>query len=358
LKTGSVKWVVTSPYGVAYENMKSELPHPNFKSKDVTDWVVKHGNGVAVIGVVVEDAKKAFEMSTGVGQSEGEWAKGITPPVELKDEKHKGSVIIAEILAYGDTRIRFVQYKDGYDGVFLPRYVDFKDPHPLHYGIKRMDHVVGNVFDMKETVNRLKKSLGLHTFATFSKDEIKTQYSSLNSEVLSNNIDTVLMPINEPAEGEKASQITEYLEANNGAGVQHIALFTDSILDTIQEMQIATKVGGFEFISAPSGYYDVPDKKKILDDFQFQQSDGQKRLKDMGILVDNQGGDILLQIFTLPLFDRATLFVEIIQRACHGEVVDKAGCGGFGKGNFLALFQGIEVLQAQRGMLTDTKTHM
>jgi 4-hydroxyphenylpyruvate dioxygenase len=349
LQTGAIKWVVTSPYLSDFKHPKQECPHPNFKAEAVRDWVSKHGNGVAVIGIVVEDAKKAFELSTGVGLEGDGWATGVTPPTELKDDSHAGSVVLSEIIVYGETVLRFLQYKDGFNGPFLPGYKEFKDTRPLNYGIRRMDHVVGNAYDMTETINRIKKWLGLRTFAKFSKEDIQTEYTSLNSEVLANDFDTVLMPINEPAKKKMESQITEYLKANNGPGVQHIALFSNDVLETIDMMRQVSLLGGFEFIPTPVEYYNDPVVKRLMGEHLTEAA--QKTAIEFGLLVDEDDEGILLQIFTKPLFDRPTLFVEIIQRICHGEVVDKPGCGGFGKGNFRALFQSIERMQAQRDML-------
>ena len=275
--------------------------------------------------------------------------KGVTPPTELKDPSQPGSVILSEIIIYGETVLRFLQYKGGFSGPYLPGYQTFKDPRPLNYGVRRMDHVVGNTWNMKETVDNIKKWLGFHTFGAFSKEDIATEYTSLNSEVLSNDIETVLMPINEPAKKKMESQITEYLKANNGAGVQHIALFTNDVLSTIEMMRQVSLLGGFEFIPTPSEYYNDEVVKRLMKEHLTEAAI--ETAKEQGLLVDEDDEGILLQIFTKPLFDRPTLFVEIIQRICHGEVIDKPGCGGFGKGNFRALFQSIERMQAQRDML-------
>jgi len=159
----------------------------------------------------------------------------------------------------------------------------------------------------------------------------------------------VLMPINEPAKKKMESQITEYLKANNGPGVQHIALFSNDVLETIEMMRQVSLLGGFEFIPTPAEYYNDPVVKKLMGEHLTEAA--QKTAIEYGLLVDEDDEGILLQIFTKPFFDRPTLFVEIIQRICHGEVVDKPGCGGFGKGNFRALFQSIERMQAQRDML-------
>jgi len=152
-----------------------------------------------------------------------------------------------------------------------------------------------------------------------------------------------------PAKKKMESQITEYLKAYNGPGVQHIALFTNDVLDTIDMMRQVSALGGFEFIPTPTEYYNDPLIQKMMKEHLTEAA--QKTAMEFGLLVDQDEEGILLQIFTKPLFDRPTLFVEIIQRVCHGDVVDKPGCGGFGKGNFRALFESIERMQAQRDML-------
>jgi len=209
--------------------------------------------------------------------------------------------------------------------------------------------VVGNVPDLEMVVENLKKWLGFHVFAFFTKEEIQTEWTSLNSTVMANNYETVLLPLNEPAKKKRESQITEYLKAYNGPGVQHIAMFTPEILSSIDLISQASTEGGFELIPTPKEYYD----DKLVQDIMNEHltPDARELIKKFGILVDRDAEGVLLQIFTKPLFDRPTLFVEIIQRICNGEVVDKPGCGGFGKGNFRALFQSIERLQQARGML-------
>jgi len=170
---------------------------------------------------------------------------------------------------------------------------------------------------------------------------------------MANNYDTVLLPLNEPAKKKRESQITEYLKAYNGPGVQHIAMFTPEILSSIKEISDSSHIGGFELIPTPPEYYNDPEIQNIMKEHLTEEAI--QLVKKYGILVDRDTEGVLLQIFTKPLFDRPTLFVEIIQRICHGEVVDKPGCGGFGKGNFRALFESIERMQAQRHMLLEEK---
>eukprot|EP01128_Nolandella_sp_AFSM9_P009229 TRINITY_DN584_c0_g1_i1.p1 TRINITY_DN584_c0_g1~~TRINITY_DN584_c0_g1_i1.p1 ORF type:complete len:431 (-),score=133.31 TRINITY_DN584_c0_g1_i1:50-1318(-) len=343
-----IKWIVTAPYLSNFQHPDQERPHPGYNPEKARDWVALHGNGVAVVGIEVEDAAEAYKKSTGVGEEGDGWATGVLEPVELKDP-NGGSVVISEIIMYGDTVLRFIQKKDGYKGVFLPGYAPVEDPAPLDYGIQRMDHVVGNVPDMEKTINTLKKWLGLHTFAAFSKEDIQTEWTALNSEVLANNTDTVLFPVNEPVKHKRESQISEYLKAYNGIGVQHIALFSNDVISTVEKMREVSLLGGFEFIPTPSEYYNDPKIRKLMETHLTPAA--AKTAIEFGLLFDEDEEGVLMQIFTRPLFDRPTLFVEIIQRICHGEVVDRAGCGGFGKGNFRALFQSIERMQEARGNL-------
>jgi 4-hydroxyphenylpyruvate dioxygenase len=350
LQSHSIKWAVLAPYLSDFRHPDQKFPHPNFDGAYVRDWVGRHGSGVGAIGIRVASAKDAYEKSTGVGEPDQEkYAKGRTPPTELKDKY--GSIIFAEIYIYGETLLRFIEYKD-YTGPYIPGYEPVTDPTPLDYGIHRMDHVVGNVPELGPVLQNFEKWLGFHIFAEFSEEDIQTEWTSLNSKVMANNIDTVLLPLNEPAKKKKESQITEFLKAYNGPGVQHIAMFTPEILSTIEQISKASTEGGFELIGTPLEYYDDSAVKEIMAEHLTPQAI--ELVKKYGILVDQDEEGVLLQIFTKPLFDRPTIFVEIIQRLCHGEVVDKPGCGGFGKGNFRALFQSIERLQQARGMLLDT----
>jgi len=232
-----------------------------------------------------------------------------------------------------------------YNGPFLPGYNQVKDLHPLDYGVQRLDHCVGNVWDLEKTVADAKKWLGFHTFSKFTKEQIQTPWTALNSEVLSNNNSRVLLPINEHAESKKESQIIEYLKAYNGPGVQHLALKTPNILTAVKTMKDNSEVG-FQFMNTPKSYYQDPKVIKAMKDHLTpEEADA---VMELGILVDMDGEGVLLQIFTLPLFDRPTIFIEIIQRKCMGETLDLPGCGGFGNGNFKALFEAIERLQAMR----------
>jgi len=359
LQTNQVKYVVTAPYNGAYPHSNSKPPNPKFDVERHKKFFERHGTGVSALGIEVKDAAEAYRITTSNG------AKGVLEPTVIEAAGVKGKVIIAEIDMYSDltstnelhkgyTVLRFVQY-DGYDGPYLPGYRAVKDPKPLNYGIQRMDHVVGNVWDMEKTVENLRKWTGFHTFAKFTKEDVQTPWTSLNSEVLASNNERVLFPINEPAPGKKESQITEYLKAYNGPGVQHIALKTNNVGHTVKAMKDASEFG-FEFMNTPKSFYEDPAIFQIMkDNLTEEECDA---VIDLGILIDKDDEGILLQIFTKPLFDRPTIFVEIIQRKCAGETVDVPGCGGFGKGNFKALFQAIERLQEARGNLVDTPNDM
>jgi len=339
--------------------------------------------GVSAVGIEVEDCEKAHDIAVAKEQIVGKNPDGsdkkqggaisVLKPCVIEDPKNTNrKVIIAEIDLYSEkpaegekldakyqssTVLRFVQYvgftEQEKRSFFLPRYVPVEDPHPLDYGITRIDHVVGNVHRMDKVVSIIKAATGFHTFSKFTKEEIQTPWTALNSEVLSNFQENVLLPINEPAPGKKESQIEEYLKAYNGPGVQHLALKSSNIFRTIKAMRERSDVG-FEFIPTPKTYYENPEIVKIMkENLTEEECDA---IMELSILIDKDEEGLLLQIFTKPLFDRPTLFVEIIQRKCSGQTIDIPGCGGFGRGNFKALFESIERMQADRGGLLDAST--
>jgi 4-hydroxyphenylpyruvate dioxygenase len=352
LQTGGIKFVVTAPLLAQFRHPSSKTPHPKYDAEKAMRFFSRHGNGVSAIGIEVQDAAEAYKVATSRG------APGILEPTVVENHGEEGRVVMAEILVYNEedpkhpekkseTVFRFIQY-DKFDGPFLPGYKRVKDPSPVNYGLYRIDHVVGNVFDMNKIVADIKNWTGMHTFAGFTKEEIQTKWTSLNSEVLSNNDSRVLLPINESAEGKAESQILEYLKAYNGPGVQHIALKSDNVFKTVKSIA-AMKEFGFDFIPTPASYYEDP---VIIDRLENHLEPAEREaVKELGILVDLDDEGILLQIFTKPLFDRPTVFVEIIQRKCKGVTIEVPGCGGFGKGNFKSLFEAIERLQAERGGL-------
>jgi 4-hydroxyphenylpyruvate dioxygenase len=292
----------------------------------IAQHVAKHGDGVKVLALWVDDATKSFHETTTRG------AESSQEPTTIKDEH--GEVVIASIKTYGDTIHTFVERKN-YKGVFLPGYKPRKSPFKSEpIGLKYIDHCVGNVElgQMNNWVNFYERVMGFSLLVTFDDDDISTEYSALMSKVVSNGNGFIKFPINEPAAGKKKSQIEEYLDFYKGPGVQHIAIATDDIINTVSEL----RKRGVEFLYVPDNYYeDVLDRVgKINEDLL--------ELKKQNILIDRDEEGYLLQIFTKPVQDRPTVFFEIIERN---------GAKSFGKGNFKALFESIEREQELRGNL-------
>jgi len=311
LQQGKVRLVLTSPL-----NSK----HP------INQHIVKHGDGVKVIALWVDDATKAFEETVKRG------AKPYLQPTKYEDKD--GYVIQSGIHIYGDTVHIFTERKN-YNGVFLPGYQVWNPEYkPAPLGFKYIDHMVGNVNwgEMNIWVKFYEEVMGFYNLLSFDDKDISTEYSALMSKVMANSNGYIKFPINEPAKGKKKSQIEEYIEFYEGQGVQHIALATDNIIETVTEM----RKRGVEFLDTPDAYYEtVLDRVgKIDEDIE--------TLRKLRILVDRDDEGYLLQIFTKPVEDRPTLFYEIIQRK---------GAKSFGKGNFKALFESIEREQAKRGTL-------
>ncbi|WP_372801738.1 4-hydroxyphenylpyruvate dioxygenase [Lutibacter sp.] len=301
-------------------------PMPNNTNKELFEHIEKHGDGVKVVALWVEDATKAWEETTKRG------AKSYLKPTKETDEN--GEVIRSGIHTYGDTVHVFVERKK-YNGVFLPKFQKWETTHnPKDVGLRYIDHMVGNVGwnEMNVWAKFYNETMGFANLITFDDKDISTQYTALMSKVMTNGNGRVKFPINEPAEGIKKSQIEEYLDFYKGPGVQHIAVATNNILETVKAMTER----GVEFLYVPGTYYDtVMDRVGEIDEDLAE-------LKDLGILVDRDDEGYLLQIFTKPVTDRPTLFFEIIQRK---------GAQSFGKGNFKALFESIEAEQARRGTL-------
>jgi 4-hydroxyphenylpyruvate dioxygenase len=288
--------------------------------------VKKHGDGVKVLALWVDDATNAFHETTKRG------AVAVEDPKTHRDEH--GEVVTASIQTYGETIHTFVERKN-YKGIFLPGYVKKESNIPVNpIGLKYVDHCVGNVGwgEMNKWVEFYETVMGFKLLITFDDSDISTEYTALMSKVVSNGNGYIKFPINEPAEGKKKSQIEEYIDFYNGAGVQHIALATDDILSTVSEL----RKRGVEFLNVPNTYYDdlLDRVGKIDEDLG--------PLKELNILVDRDDEGYLLQIFTKPIQDRPTVFYEIIQRK---------GAKSFGKGNFKALFEAIEREQELRGNL-------
>jgi 4-hydroxyphenylpyruvate dioxygenase len=292
----------------------------------VAEHVAKHGDGVHVIALEVDDARQAWIETTARG------ARSVVAPVETSDDH--GRIITSSIAAYGDTIHTFVE-RGHYNGAFLPGFrAEPADTVARPTGLKHVDHMVGNVgwHAMDEWVNFYANVMGFQLYQHFDDKDISTEYSALMSKVMSNGNGFVKFPINEPAEGRRKSQIEEYLDFYQGPGVQHIALATDNILKTVSCMQCQ----GIEFLTVPHTYYTELAARVGSIDEPIEE------LERLGILVDRDDEGYMLQIFTRPVEDRPTLFYEIIQRK---------GSRSFGKGNFKALFEAIEREQALRGNL-------
>jgi 4-hydroxyphenylpyruvate dioxygenase len=313
-------------YVIRQNKLTFVLTTPLRTDNPIADHIYKHGDGVKVIALKVEDASSAFAETTKRG------GKTYQEPTVLKDAA--GEVIISGIHTYGDTVHLFVERKN-YTGVFMPGFREWKSNYnPAPTGLLYVDHCVGNVGwnQMNPWVKFYEEVMGFRNILTFDDKDISTEYSALMSKVMSNGNGFVKFPINEPAEGKKKSQVEEYLDFYNGEGVQHVAIATADIVATVTELQKR----GIEFLTIPPSYYEtVLDRVgKIDEDLQ--------PLQDLGILIDRDEEGYLLQIFSKPLEDRPTLFFEIIQRK---------GAQSFGKGNFKALFEALEREQDARGNL-------
>lgn len=311
LKQGKVVLVLTT-------SLKSDSPIAQHNNK--------HGDGVKYLSLWVDDATKSFNETTSRG------AIAVQEPTLLEDSH--GKVVVSAIQTYGNTVHKFIERKN-YHGIFMPGFElpNHKiDNKPL--GILHVDHCVGNVElgKMNEWVEFYEKVMGFQLLLTFDDKDISTEYSALMSKVVSNGNGYIKFPINEPADGKKKSQIEEYLDFYEGPGVQHIALATNNIIETVGEL----RKRGIEFLHVPEIYYEtVTERVGDIDE-------DLNELKALNILIDRDDEGYLLQIFTKPVEDRPTLFYEIIQRK---------GAQSFGKGNFKALFESIEREQALRGNL-------
>ena len=313
-------------YVLQQEKIRLVLTTSLDPNSEISQHHQQHGDGVKFLSIWVDDATQSFEETTKRG------AKPFMEPTRFEDEN--GYVIISGIYTYGDTVHKFVERKN-YNGIFLP---GFKAPnHKLSVtpvGLKHVDHCVGNVElgKMNDWVQFYEDVMGFKLLLTFDDKDISTEYSALMSKVVSNGNGWIKFPINEPAEGKKKSQIEEYLDFYRGAGVQHIAIETYDIIETVGELRRR----GIEFLYVPETYYDdVLDRVGEIDE-------PLEELKKLNILIDRDPDGYLLQIFTKPVEDRPTLFFEIIQRK---------GAKSFGKGNFKALFESIEREQENRGNL-------
>jgi 4-hydroxyphenylpyruvate dioxygenase len=315
LRQGNITFVLASPLSP---------DHPE------SCRLIVHGDGVQDIALEVDSVPFAYEEAVRRG------AAGVQPPTLLEDEH--GVYEYASIKAYGDTTHSFVN-RDRYRGVFAPGYepldADRYSPTTFHpVGLKAIDHIVGNVElgRMNDWVKFYEQVLGFSQLISFDDKDISTEYSALMSKVVQNGTGRIKFPINEPAQGKRRSQIDEYLQYYSGPGVQHIAMATGNIIETVEAMHH----NDVSFLRVPRSYYDLLPERvgEIKEDVE--------KLAELGILVDRDDEGYMLQIFTKPVADRPTLFFEIIQRR---------GSRSFGKGNFKALFEAIEREQARRGTL-------
>tara|TARA_R110002020_G_scaffold63170_2_gene168698 strand:+ start:57374 stop:58516 length:1143 start_codon:yes stop_codon:yes gene_type:complete len=313
-------------YVVQQDKIRLVLTSPLRKGGEINRHIEAHGDGVKAIALWVDDAAKSHRETTNRG------AESYLEPHTITDPQ--GTVTLSGIHIYGETVHIFVE-RGNYKGVFMPGYRAW-DPYyrPAPVGLKYVDHMVGNVGwnEMEKWCRFYEEVMGFAQLVSFDDKDISTEYTALMSKVMSNGNGRIKFPINEPANGKKKSQIEEYIEFYNGAGVQHMALATDNIIETVTEL----KNRGVEFLTVPHTYYeDVLDRVGQVDE-------DLAPLKELGILIDRDDEGYLLQIFTKPILDRPTMFVEIIQRK---------GAKSFGKGNFKALFEAIEREQEARGTL-------
>lgn len=303
------------------------LTTPLKNQGSIAEHIYKHGDGIKAVALRVKDAASAWEETTTRG------AVSALKPQRMEDEN--GYVVTSGIKIYGDTVHLFVE-RENYHGSFLPGFKQWSTTHfqPVETGLQYVDHCVGNVGwnQMDTWVSFYEHIMGFKNILSFDDKDISTEYSALMSKVMSNGNGYVKFPINEPAEGKKKSQVEEFLDFYNGEGIQHVALATNDIIETVR----ALRDRGVEFLTVPDSYYDELRKRIGTIDEDIVS------LKTLGILVDRDEEGYLLQIFTRPVEDRPTLFFEIIQRK---------GAKSFGKGNFKALFEAIEREQAERGNL-------
>jgi 4-hydroxyphenylpyruvate dioxygenase len=325
LETGNRRY---ASWVVEQSKIRLVLSTPYSPHDEMAAHHLLHGDGVKVIAMEVDDVEAAFRETTARG------AKGVQPPSEAKDDA--GLVRTAAIQGYGQTLFKFVERAD-YSGAFVPGYKALPEDtrsavKPV--GLAAIDHIVGNVElgKMNYWVNWFHKTMGFRQIVHYDDKVIHTEYSALMSKVMGNGNGRIKFPINEPAEGKKKSQIEEYLDYYVGPGVQHIALITGDIVGTVREL----RERGLEFLRVPQAYYDALPAR--IGEIKEKYED----IADLGILADRDDEGYLLQIFSRPIQDRPTMFLEVIQRR---------GARGFGVGNFKALFESIEIEQAKRGNL-------
>jgi 4-hydroxyphenylpyruvate dioxygenase len=344
VQNGRVRFVFTSPIRASTRQTKTKVPPEDQALLDeLHDHLEKHGDGVKDVAFEVDDVEAVFENAVLSG------ADAVSKPELIKD--NDGEVTKATIKTYGDTTHTFISRKS-YTGPFLPGFQPSKhsssssssgDPInsllPL-ITLSTIDHCVGNQSwaQMDPICTFYERALGFHRFWSVDDKDISTDFSALRSIVMSSPNNIVKMPINEPAVGKKKSQIEEYVDFYNGPGIQHIALRTPDIISTVSNMAAR----GVEFISVPDTYYETMEKRLKNNNRGWKLQESFQRIKELNLLIDFDEGGYLLQLFTKPLMDRPTVFLEIIQRK---------NFEGFGAGNFKSLFEAIEREQEGRGNL-------
>jgi len=323
LATGNKEY---ESYVLAQDKIRLVLTSPLVADTPVGKHIDQHGDGVKVVALWVDDAEYSYHETVKRG------AKSYLKPETRSDDQ--GEIKISGIHTYGETVHYFVERKN-YHGVFMPGFKKWESTYqPASIGLKFVDHMVGNVGwgQMNTWVDFYAKVMGFTQLISFDDKDISTDFTALMSKVMSNGNGRIKFPINEPAKGKKKSQVEEYLDFYGTSGVQHIAVATDNIIETVTAMHER----GVEFLRVPSTYYDtVLDRVGAIDE-------ALEPLKKLGILIDRDDEGYLLQIFTKPIEPRPTMFFEIIQRK---------GAKSFGKGNFKALFEAIEREQEVRGTL-------
>jgi 4-hydroxyphenylpyruvate dioxygenase len=336
---GDVRFVFTSPIRSAVHLPEDEPISKAEKALlvEMHAHLERHGDAVKDVAFEVDSVEGVYDRAVAQG------AESVQPPVVLADKADAGSVTTAVIRTYGDTTHTLIS-RNGYDGVFLPGFRVAKPSTATvtlpDVKMARIDHCVGNQdWDaMVAACEFYERCLSFHRFWSVDDSQICTEFSALKSIVMSSPNEVVKMPINEPAFGKKRSQIEEYVIFNSGAGVQHIAIQTPDILSTVSSL----RARGVQFIDVPATYYETVRMRLKTEKRSWELQEDFDAIQRLNILIDYDEGGYLLQLFTKPLMDRPTVFIEIIQRNSFD---------GFGAGNFKSLFEAIEREQADRGNL-------
>ncbi|KAJ8113696.1 hypothetical protein ONZ43_g5100 [Nemania bipapillata] len=342
IANNDVRFVFTSPIR-SYAHLPADEPISDDELallKEMHQHLERHGDAVKDVAFDVDDVQAVYDRA--VSGPDG-IAISVQPPRVSCESSKEGEIVTAVVRTYGDTTHTLISRRN-YTGPFLPGFVA-KGPASSSVALPpidlvRIDHCVGNQNwnEMVAACDFYERCLSFHRFWSVDDKTICTEFSALNSIVMSSANAVVKMPINEPAPGKKKSQIEEFVIFNSGAGVQHIALLTDDIVATVSAM----RARGVEFINVPSTYYETLRHRLKTERRSWELGQDLDTLESLSILIDYDEGGYLLQLFTKPLMDRPTVFIEIIERHDFE---------GFGAGNFKSLFESIEREQAQRGNL-------